>query len=522
MQIYKYTVMAGAVVEKTFPPTNVDDVEKSVTALNLLNAIVKLQEGKTLTSYHYIKGMVARLFVWLLHHPIAGVAIDLDEEEGVTYICVKGTQYSFHHVPIVKYYVRLMLGKGLTSQQWDGVQRQMIAADLFRKAVGSPLPHVDGDEAKSLIKRMCRCTVRHIIRQINDLEGVMPLISEVFPQKQSKHRASKAIQEQSRQESIKRLRVFVRQYLPDPRLPRCKYGGWKERAYQWRDTPDAYLLKLSLALKFNGWWEDDFQLARMGDRHIYTIATYDGTNYAQLVHRLVGGRPLRYIRPEKGMRKSWRYFIRRHDWAWKHMTYNRYLLLLGHCNYLKEDDRLYNLCITYGLARYLSVLHPELRFVNVLNFTRFKVHRRVYTPDDLKHVGIHSKSRILKVWLVIDPLLLLSDLDVESLPHKLLEEFRQADDYYTFFRRVWHKDKVGLLAYERFHLLPPIYKDIRIGAHYAHVMNDEGKWAIYSLMQEEFETDFIYDEIFFDSRLYILVGRTGQERVIIHDMFNPV
>ena len=283
-----------------------------------------------------------------------------------------------------------------------------------------------------------------------------------------------------------------------------------------------YLFKLTLALKFNGWWEQEFALSRMGDRHIYNIVAYTGGNYSQLVHTIVGRRPLRYIRPEKLMKKGWHYFLRRSNWAWVHMTYTRYLILVAHYNYLRWHGRLYNLCITYGLARYLAAAYPQLRFLNVLNFTRFKVHRRVYTAKDLQRLGLNSKSRKLKVWMVIDPLLLLGNLDIESLPQKLLAEYRDAADYYTFFRIVRVHGKVGLLAYEHFHLLPAIYQEIVICGHYAHVMNDEGKWAVYSLMEEEFETDFIFSAIFFDPSLYIVVGHMEGEEIILHDMLNPV
>ena len=114
-------------MEKLLPPKNTEEVLQITTALNLLNAIVKLQEGKVLTSYHYIKGMVACLFVWILHHPIDGVALDWDEKENVTYICIGDLQLSFHRVPLVRHYVKMYDRVGLTPQVWDGMQRQSIA-----------------------------------------------------------------------------------------------------------------------------------------------------------------------------------------------------------------------------------------------------------------------------------------------------------------------------------------------------------------------------------------------------------
>ena len=526
--LYDYAVMAAVIVERTFPPTTVNDVERIAAALNLLNAIVKLQEGKQLTSYHYIKGMVSCLYVWLLYHPEDGVELYWNKAEDVTYIRVCGQQYSFHHVPLVKYYARLRDGEGVTPQQWDGLERQNIAVELFQKAVGVPLPTVDDEEAKTVVGKMRHCSVRKIIRRINELEGVPSIITDTPPPPAVgagpvPARPPKPPQQQRQQQlrRMKRFRIFVERHLPSPYHPVGKYGEWRQLAARWLDTQHDYLFKLTLALKFNGWWEQEYELSRRGDTHVCHVVAYTGDNYSHLAQALMGQRPLRYIRPERLMRKGWQYLLRRSNWAWVHLTYTRYLLLVGHYNYLKMNGKYYNLCITYGLARYLAAAYPQLRFLNILNFTRFKVHRRVYSAKDLQRIGLHSKSRRLKVWMVVDPLLLLANLNVESLPEELLAEYREAADHYTIFRKVGHNGKVGLVAYERFHLLPAIYREVQIHGHYAHVMNEEGKWAIYSLMKEEFETDFIFSAIHFDPSLYVIVGYKEEEEVIIHEMVTP-
>lgn len=529
MLIQKYSVMAAAVVERLFPPSTTSEVAQIVTALNLLNAIVKLEDGKQLTSYNYIKGMVSCLFVWLLHHPIEGVEMYWDEGENVTYIRIEGVQYSFHRVPIVRYYVERCKGEGLTEIEWDGVQRQAVAAELFQSAVGT-LPKVTDDEGDALVCKMRYCTVRKIIQRINGLDGVAPFIkvspppSDKMPQTGEMPSGKKSPQtrQQSRVRRFKRLRKFVERHLSSPNLPVREYGQWKQQAEQWRHTAKDYLYRLVLSLKFNGWWEPQFELVRKGDFHTYRIMAYTGDNYGSVVKTLMGKRPLTFIRPERWLRKGWHYFIKRTDWSWVHMTYSRYLLLMGHYSNLKLDDSTYNLCITYGLARYLAAAYPQLRFINVLNFTRFKVHRRVYSAKDLQKVGLHSKSRTLKVWMVIDPMLLLGNLDVESLPQELIDEYRQAADYSAFFTKVYHRGRVGLVAYSHFHLLPTIYREITLHGHYAHVLNDKGKWAVYSLIEEAFETDFIFDAIYFDPYLFLIVGCKGAERLILHDMFNPL
>lgn len=520
--------MAAAVVEQLFPPSTTNEVAQIVTALNLLNAIVKLEAGKQFTSYNYIKGMVSCLFVWLLYHPIEDVEMYWDEAENVTYIRVDGVQYSFHRVPIVRYYVGLCKGEGLTVIEWDGVQRQAVAAELFRSAVGT-LPEVTAEDGDALILKMRYCTVRKIIQRINGLDGVTPYIKLSPPptdtpstDMKTSGKKSPPPRRQSRVGRIRKLRKFVERHLSNPNLTIREYGQWKQQAEQWRHTDKDHLFCLTLSLKFNGWWEQQFEISRKGDFHVYRVMAYTGDNYGSVVKTLMGKRPLTYIRPEKLMRRGWHYFISRTNWSWIHMTYTRYLLMMGHNSNLNLDGSTYNLCITYGLARYLASAYPQLRFINVLNFTRFKVHRRVYSAKDLQKVGLHSKSRTLKVWMVVDPMLLLGDLDVEGLPQGLIAEYRQAPDYADFFTKVYHRGRVGLVAYSHFHLLPTIYREITINGHYAHVLNDKGKWAIYSLIEEAFETEFIFDAIYFDPYLFLVVGCKGAERIILHDMFNPL
>ena len=522
--IRDYAVLAAVVVEQSFPPANQQDVLRMVTALNLLNAIVKQPEGRQLTSYHYIKGMVACLFVWLLYHPQEEVEIDWDSAGDITYICVRGTQYSFHYVPLVRHYVKLTNRRGLTPQTWDGEQRQLMAVELLHSALDKQMPLVGEEETKGLLIMMRRYNIRKVINRINDLDGVEPIVREIVPEQVASRQQVEVMREKRQRgvRLIKKLHTFVERHLPHPHSPWIKYGGWKKQAALWKDRPECrHLYNLTIALKFSGWWEVEMELTRDYDDHCYQVVRYTGDNYQHLVSSLVNGRPLYYIRPERLMHKGWHYFIRRANWRWTHMTYTRYLLMKSHYNYVTIDGVSHNLCITYGLARYLASAYPRLRFINVLNFTRFKVHRRIYSDKDLKRVPLHSKARQLKVWMVADPLLLLGDLDVKSLPKQLVADYVKAPDFKDFFRVEHHNGRVGLLAYGRFHLLPTIYQQIQLYGHYAHVKNDEGKWADYSLLLEEFVTDFIFDKIYYDPCLYVVVGCQGNDKVILHDMFNP-
>lgn len=56
---------AATVVERYFPPKNVNEAYAIVAALNRLNALVKQPQGSHVVSYGYIKGMVACMFLLL-------------------------------------------------------------------------------------------------------------------------------------------------------------------------------------------------------------------------------------------------------------------------------------------------------------------------------------------------------------------------------------------------------------------------------------------------------------------------
>ena len=500
-----YAVAAAAVVEALFPPKTVRDVLQIVTALNLLNAIVKKPYGKAVTAYPYIKGMAACLFLKLLYSPMDGVEIYWDEEGEVTYFRLRGRQFSFHYVPLMGCYVAAMRRAGIRQQLWDGNRLQNVAAKLFREVVPVE-PVVREEERERLVDLMLTFDASELNRRVGMLCGVEPP-RLVRPQNMTKTAKGKQSGMQ------KRAR---------PRIGRRRYVKMGERSSQCVSGQDDRRRNLELALKFCGWYEDEFELTRHGDSWKVKVVRYDGSNYDKMMRKLIGCRPMTYVRPECFMRPGQKYYIRRTDWGWRRLTGSRYLLLIAHYNYLTVGDKKYNLCITYGLARYLGCMYPELRFLNVLNYTRFKVRRKIYSHKDLLRVPLRSKARTLKVWLVVDKDMAMNDLEIDDLPAGLRREYEEADDYCQFFEREYHKGLVGLVGYSRFHLLPAIYKKIDIYGHYARVMDKHHKWAVYSLIEERFDTDFVYDAIWYDVADCAVVGRQGREQVKLYEMRHEI
>ena len=500
-----YAVAAAAVVEALFPPKTVRDVLQIVTALNLLNAIVKKPYGKAVTAYPYIKGMAACLFLKLLYSPMDGVEIYWDEEEEVTYFRLRGRQFGFHYVPLMGCYVAAMRKAGIRQQLWDGIRLQDVAARLFREVVPVE-PVLREEERRRLVDLMLTFDTRELNRRVEVLCDVRP---------------PRLIQPKVMTKSVnEKQRVVLR--LGRPRIGRRRYVRMGEGGDKCATEQDDRRRNLEVALKFCGWYEDEFELTRRCDSWKVKVVCYNGSNYEKMVRRLIGCRPMTYIRPESFMRPGQKYYIRRTDWGWRRLTSSRYLLLIAHYNYLTIGDRKYNLCVTYGLARYLGCLYPELRFLNVLNYTRFKVRRNIYSYKDLLRVPLRSKARTLKVWLVVDKDMVMSDLMIDDLPESLRREYEAADDYWQFFERKYRKGLVGLVGYSRFHLLPAIYKKIEIYGHYARVMDEQNKWAVYSLIKEQFETEFVYDAIWYDTEENAVVGRRGKELDRLHEMHHEI
>lgn len=472
----EYALMAAAVVERSFPPRDQDGVYRVLAALNLLNAAVKTPWGKRLTSYTYIKGMAACLFIRLLYHPVEGVSIFWDSAGQVAYFRVADRQFSFHYVPLLHSYANVMVERGLRCQKWDGARLQEVAASLFLDAMTERV-EVSGDEQQRLIALMTRFTLR-------DTRGRVRRLCDAGE-------------------------------MPEYKQPRRRVGPKSGKGLPNR------LYNLRLALMFNGADRDGYELRRYHDTWRVRVMRYTGRNYMEMVNTLSYDKPKSTCKPEHLLEVGAYYCLRRSNWQWMKVSYNRFLLLRAYYGNIYVKKKTYNLCITYRIARYLSLLFPNLRFVNVLNFTRMSIHRRYYTSRMLAKVPLGSLSRVLKVWMVVDKRRDLRFFDIRKLPEVLFREYEETPDYHDFFRKVFKRGCVGLKAYSRFHLLPAIYDRVEIYGRYARVRNHCGKWAIYSLLREKFVSDFLYDSIWYDHNCYAIFGTINNRIIIIHQMGVP-
>ena len=456
-------VQAGVVVETLFPPTTAMETLHILVALNLLNAYVKQPNGHAIVTYAYIKGMAACLFVHLLEEPISGVSVYLDRIAQVSYFTALGIQVSFHYVPLYRELTDRLPDACCHPQKWEGRQLQKVAVQLFRRFCPDDL-QVNADLFG---------TVRHRMLHYN---------------KPSQQAADKPVQYASPLATPKYRRRIAPPFSEDK-------GA-----------------SLQMAFVFNIWQQSKFTLWRRKDNRLVNINRYNGANYHRLVDYLVGSLPRNYRRPQSTMEHRKLYHLSPKKLI-RCIAPSRHMLTLTRNNYLLIGKKFYNLCFTYGIARYLAVLYPRLRFVCTLNYNRLNVTHRYFSLADLYRVPIHSKARSLKVWMAYDPMFLLRSFDPATLPQPLIDDYMEADDYYKEFEIVKNASGLkGIYAYQRHHLLPTIYPEIRIRNYHAYVLNDQGLWAVYALCEECFKTNFIFERIWYDSADGAIIGTIGGVR----------
>ena len=479
-----HAYMAGATVERLFPPQTTADVYAVVAALNLLNAVVKLPWGPRVVTYAYIKGMAACTFLWLLRHPVEGVRIYWEQDTCVTYFLVNGTQFSFHYVPLLDKYRRRY--NRLPVQVWNGIHLQPVALSLFLPV--SPFPE-DMVVTPRLRRRLLNFSFFSIRLLLRDTVHISP--PYIYQRK------------------CRRPRIKERcSVVLNSQQPCCN------------SRQDRSLAVLKTALTFHLWTTPQCELCRPRDHWHVVLKRYDGSNYRQLAQYITHRHGAVGMRPESTLVSGRLYYVQRTDHLCTSLRPSRHLQLLAQYNFLKQKRHFCSLCITYRLACHLAQLFPSLRFINVLNYARTTVHHRLYTARGLFSVPPGSKARRLKVWMVVDVYQQLRYFDVNSLPADLLAEYAATPDYTELYQLTHRRGKVGLLAYSRFHLLPPVYSAIHLYGNFAHVLRDDHKIAIYSLVRERFVSGFIFDSIWHDTYREAIMGRINGKVVVIHQ-FGP-
>ena len=383
-------LLAADVVEYRFPPKNLEDVMSLVASLNLLNAAIKMPIGKEVTTYHYIKGHVGILFVWLLYHPVEGVDIYYDKEERIAYLKVPGFQFSFHQVPFVTFFLPRFAQ--LLPQKWDGLKLQPIAVEVFQSISNQKekLSNYSNDE---LVNKMRYYSLNDSRAKLSDISGIDLMISRKKP-------------------SIiinKKSKIYDTIRFP------CKMSDDKIRC-------------LYLALKFNGFNYIEYEHYRIDDPNRIFVVCYDGCNYERMM-QLFYGRKLRKLFPENELEIGKHYYLDRSNMQLKALTFEQHCIFRIKYPNLIFCNRYFSLCITYNLAVYLSKIFPDLRFVNLLNCYDYEAENQIFTADLLAHEPQESRARYEKVWIVIDENNSLRFCNHYAIPIELFEEYKNMPDY---------------------------------------------------------------------------------------------
>ena len=451
---------AATIVQRTFPPATPSDTFRILAALNLLNAAIKLPWGKRLVSYNYIKGMAAKLFVHLTLHPQPHTHIYYSPQEQVTYFRILGVQISFHYLPHSKVLQMLQRQYPAEPQVWDGLRLQEVALELFRLAVPAE-----------------KLSVEHLeVKEVADRLSIPPPLTLCIRKRERK------------------------------RIPLTHVFG------------EDKLTSLRHALNFNIWTATSFTLFRRKDQKILRFVRYDGHNYPQLLNTLVSSHSRIARRGENTLELGKIYYISPRLRLCS-LPRSNYIITLTQNSYLLHEGNYSNLCVTWYIAAYLASLYPELLFVNTLEYNRRHNDRKYYTYPHLLAVPLGADERKMKVWLIVDTNYTLHDFSTDALPRPLIEEYLAAEDYYQEFQFIRCNGLLGIIAYRRHILLPPLYSRIELRNYHARVMRPDGKWAIYSLGQETFLTDFIYDRIWYDPDRYIIYGSVCGQQQVIYSFF---
>lgn len=468
-------LLAANEVETRFPPKDLKDAMCLLASLNLLNASIKMPGGDSITSYQFIKGYAGMLFVWLLHHPIKQIDIYFEIADCLAYFRVPGYQFSFHRVRLLTRYKHLM--EILEPQQWDGIRLQSVALNIFRS-----LPHHESELSVTsryeLIRKMLSFSKE-------DTEQILV-----------KYRIDNIL---CPLHGIRRS-TFHKHSIP------------YDKIYSIPIFPDKWQCLL-LALKFNGFDYLEYELYHYGNSWRVKVVRYNGRNYERMMLLFHRKKRKLNIIPENQLVKGKYYYFDRISLLPKPITQELYYIQLAYHNNLIFYNFLFNICITYNMTVYFSELYPSLRFINILNYARRKVQKHIYTGHALKKVALHSKARSRKVWIVVDHERVLSHYNIHKIPRALFDEYKCMPDYLSFYRITHRGDKVGLKAYSHFHLLPPVYAEICICGNWVKVLNEQGKWALYSLVREAFESEFVCDRIWFSLSGATIYGDIGGKQV---------
>lgn len=129
-------------------PKNTDEVFLQLCALNLLNAVIKIETYQNHLSYDLIKTNAAKLVAVVDSLSKDDISYYYNKEEFCLYYKFGNIVFSFHHVPLTSEILKASFASPIT---WPGIRLQKIAVPLLNYAINSL---EDDNEVKEIIEKV--------------------------------------------------------------------------------------------------------------------------------------------------------------------------------------------------------------------------------------------------------------------------------------------------------------------------------------------------------------------------------
>lgn len=115
---------------------SLDDYFRCFSALNLLNAAIKIPKWKKLLTYSFIKGHATRLWTHCIYHPAKGLDFYYNTEDNVLYFRIYGVVFSYHNVTQNSKAKLFSEASKHTPIEWPGIRLQKFPVELWELSEG--------------------------------------------------------------------------------------------------------------------------------------------------------------------------------------------------------------------------------------------------------------------------------------------------------------------------------------------------------------------------------------------------
>lgn len=118
-------------------PKTSNEMLVGLSALALLNALIKLEDYKAILSYDMIKPSVVNLVNYSLSHPELQLLNNLyyDKSENCLYVRCLGVQFSYHNVKPIGLLYKFIESQDNIYMSYDNIRKQPKALSIFRLAL---------------------------------------------------------------------------------------------------------------------------------------------------------------------------------------------------------------------------------------------------------------------------------------------------------------------------------------------------------------------------------------------------